>query len=877
MRKKRVASLAIIMAMVLGLAGCGNSKVKTDNVEANAPAVEAVEETNTANDKASGDKAADDGVDLGGMIKDVIKTGEVKDSDKDETIYVITDANGNKQNVIVSEWLKNKDHEDVIEDVSSLTDIENVKGDEEFTQNGEKVTWQANGNPIYYQGKTDKEVPVEVKVTYYLDGAEVTPEQIAGKSGKVKIRFDYINKAKQDGVSVPFIMATGFILDNSCFTNIEVSNGKYISDGSKSVVLGFGLPGLADDLEKTSEKVGVEIPDYFEVTADTTGFKLDMTLTVAATGLVGETIEDIDFSQIEDELNRLVGEYQNGINQLNSGIVAYTNGVSQIASGASQVSDGAAQVSDGASRLSEGTDQLYAGGITLGNALESADIGAGQLKAAFEGDNGVLAGSAKLSGGLDQLNSAVQGINLPEIPDASSLTFTDEQKAAATKAISEAAEKELAEKGVKIDMSDLQALAAMSDEEKVKAITAKAEAAAKQDPNVQKIIKDEAVQGLIASTVDGIIDSKVEEYMASDEGKALVESKVQEYLTNMVTLIMGTDLGSAAIGSAKVDTYITNAYTQLYNNNQNATLADVVISGDVLKNILQFDESSETDKAVYNAIVAKLEAAFGTEENLEKTKAMLTPAVREGVKAEFEKKDENGISKRDYITQQVTEGYVKIIGNAFAAGYGNAYKELGKEMQDIAGKLEYIISVYTNKGVEYGLDQALTMIREEMNSFAPKITSLKEGVAQLASGADQLDQGLNKLYDGVASLDDGLDRIYASVPTLTGGLKDLSSGAGTLSSGAYQLSNGATTLASGAAELDSHGKELVEGSSKLKQATDLIVGKLGDAEKDLDVIANEVKTVIETGKKYENFAGISDGKKGNVKFIIKTGEVAAEE
>lgn len=864
MRKKRVASLAIIMAMVLGLAGCGNSKVKTDNVEANAPAVEAVEETNTANDKASGDKAADDGVDLGGMIKDVIKTGEVKDSDKDETIYVITDANGNKQNVIVSEWLKNKDHEDVIEDVSSLTDIENVKGDEEFTQNGEKVTWQANGNPIYYQGKTDKEVPVEVKVTYYLDGAEVTPEQIAGKSGKVKIRFDYINKAKQDGVSVPFIMATGFILDNSCFTNIEVSNGKYISDGSKSVVLGFGLPGLADDLEKTSEKVGVEIPDYFEVTADTTGFKLDMTLTVAATGLVGETIEDIDFSQIEDELNRLVGEYQNGINQLNSGIVAYTNGVSQIASGASQVSDGAAQVSDGASRLSEGTDQLYAGGITLGNALESADIGAGQLKAAFEGDNGVLAGSAKLSGGLDQLNSAVQGINLPEIPDASSLTFTDEQKAAATKAISEAAEKELAEKGVKIDMSDLQALAAMSDEEKVKAITAKAEAAAKEDPNVQKIIKDEAVQGLIASTVDGIIDSKVEEYMASDEGKALVDSKVQEYCATMIALVMGTadkpsDLAVAAVAGAKVDPVTQATYQAMLGADPNTKPEDVKISPAALA----------YDTETYNALLAEFQKQFAA--SAEDTKAMLTPAVKEGVKANIE------ANYKEEITKQVTEGYVKIIGNAFAAGYGNAYTELGKEMQDIAGKLEYIISVYTNKGVEYGLDQALTMIREEMNSFAPKITSLKEGVAQLASGADQLDQGLNKLYDGVASLDDGLDRIYASVPTLTGGLKDLSSGAGTLSSGAYQLSDGATTLASGAAELDSHGKELVEGSSKLKQATDLIVGKLGDAEKDLDVIANEVKTVIETGKKYENFAGISDGKKGNVKFIIKTGEVAAEE
>ena len=874
MRKKRVASLAIVMAMVLGLAGCGSTSKKSDTIEANAPATESVQEAVEEDKEATTEEGS---ADLGGMISGMIKQSDQVDSDKDETIYVITDASGNKQNVIVSEWLKNKEHADVIEDVSNLTDIENVKGDEQFTQNGDKVTWQANGNPIYYQGKTDKELPVEVKVTYYLDGAEVTPEQIAGKSGKVKIRFEYVNKAKQDDTYVPFIMVTGFFLDNSRFANIQVSNGKYISDGSKSVVLGFGLPGLQKDLDKTTEKVAIEIPDYFEVTADATNFKLDMTLTVAATGLIGESIEGIDFSAIESEVNKLVDEYQKGVSSLASGIVSYTNGVSQISSGATQVSNGATQLANGASRLSDGTVQLYSGGITLANALESADIGAGQLKAAFEGENGVLAGSAKLSGGLDQLNGAVQGINLPEIPDAKDIQFTEDQKAAAIKAISEAAEKELAEKGVKIDMSDLQALAAMSDEEKVKAITAKAEAAAKEDPNVQKIIKDEAVQGLIASTVDGIIESKVDEYMASGDGKDLVDKKVQEYLTNMVTLIMGTDLGSAAIGSAKVNTYITNAYTQLYNNDQNATLADVVISGDVLKNILQFDESSETDKAVYNAIVAKLEAAFGTEENLEKTKAMLTPAVREGVKAEFEKKDENGISKRDYITQQVTEGYVKIIGNAFAAGYGNAYTELGKEMQDIAGKLEYIISVYTNKGVEYGLDQALTMIREEMNSFAPKITSLKDGVAQLADGADQLDQGLNKLYDGVASLDDGLDRIYASVPTLTNGLNELNNGAGTLSSGAAQLSSGASTLASGAAELDGHSKDLVDGSSKLKQATDQIVGKLGDAEKDLDVITAEVQKVIRTGQDYDNFAGLSDDMTGNVKFIIKTAEVSATE
>lgn len=853
MRKKRVASLAIVMAMVLGLAGCGSTSKKSDTIEANAPAVESVQEAVEEDKEVTTEEGS---ADLGGMISGMIKQSDQVDSDKDETIYVITDASGNRQDVIVSEWLKNKEHADVIEDVSNLTDIENVKGDEQFTQNGDKVTWQANGNPIYYQGKTDKELPVEVKVTYYLDGAEVTPEQIAGKSGKVKIRFEYVNKAKQDDTYVPFIMVTGFFLDNSRFANIQVSNGKYISDGSKSVVLGFGLPGLQKDLGKTTEKVAIEIPDYFEVTADATNFKLDMTLTVAATGLIGESIEDIDFSAIESEVNKLVDEYQKGVSSLASGIVSYTNGVSQISSGATQVSSGATQLANGASRLSDGTVQLYSGGITLANALESADIGAGQLKAAFEGENGVLAGSAKLSGGLDQLNGAVQGINLPEIPDAKDIQFTEDQKAAAIKAISEAAEKELAEKGVSISTGDLAALSSMDDNQKTEYITKKAAEAAKEDPNVKKIMASDEVQGLIASTVDGIIEQYTDAYMASDEGKALVEDKVADFNATMVAAVMGTsdkqsDLAKAAVAGARVDDAI-----------KNAGVAGSIPINDL---VVALNDDGSTYSYLRSTVEEKLASSS------EDTKAMLTPAVREGVKANI------AANSKEKITTEVTNGYIQLIGNAFAAGYGNAYSELGKEMQSIAGKMEYIISVYTNKGVEYGIDQALSMVKSEMAAFGPKITALKDGVAQLADGADQLDQGLNKLYDGVASLEDGLDRIYASVPTLTNGLNELNNGAGTLSSGAAQLSSGASTLASGAAELDSHSKDLVDGSSKLKQATDQIVGKLGDAEKDLDVITAEVQKVIRTGQDYDNFAGLSDDMTGNVKFIIKTAEVSATE
>ncbi|MCR5147993.1 MAG: hypothetical protein K6C35_03390 [Eubacterium sp.] len=818
--RKRIVSTALCAAMLISLAGCARvteSKV----VEISDPAAGAAEKVETEKDEDTGE--------IDDILKKTIKTSEIEDSDKDETVYIIADATGAKKDVIVSEWLKNKDKADVIKDISDLTDIENVKGDETFTQDGNEISWQANGNPIYYQGKTDKEIPVELKITYYLDGEEVTPEQIAGKSGSVKIRFEYINKSKKDDVYTPFIMATGFFFDNTKFSNVSVENGKYVSDGNKSVVIGFGLPGLEESLAVDTKKYQFSIPDYFEVTADTTDFKLDMTLTIAATGLVGDSIEDVDLSTLEDKLNGLLAEYQNGVNALVEGISSYTAGVNKVADGASQVAQGAQQLKDGSS-------QLYAGGITLSNALESANIGAGQLKGAFEGESGILAGSGKISEGLNTLNEAVQNISLPTIPSASEIQFTEEQKKAAEEAISKAAEAQLDAEGVSIDLSELEAFASMTDAEKVEAIKKKAEAAAKDDPNVQKIIADENVQGLIANTVDGIIEAKVDEYMASEEGQAQVAAAAQQYKEKTVASILGapeapSELAQAAIGGLQYQ------YAQ-----QGVQLS-----------------AEEAYTALLNGVVAKLDS----DESVAETLAMLTPVVRSKVKENIK------ANYAETIKTQVVEGYKLIIGNAFAAGYGNAYLELGTEMQDIAGKLEYIIKVYANQGVMFGLDQALTMVRSEMTEFGPKIDNLKGGVAQLSDGSKQLDEGLNQLYAGNASLSDGLAKIYASVPTLTSGL-------GSLSSGADQLSTGASQLSSGATELDSHSKELVDGSKQLKGATDQIVVKFGDATDKLDELAENAKKIITAGKEYNNFAGLSDDMKGNVKFIIKTAEISAE-
>ncbi|WP_294787695.1 hypothetical protein [uncultured Eubacterium sp.] len=378
------------------------------------------------------------------ILTQVLKTQtDVRSEDatkKEETVYVVADPDGSPNEVIVSDWLKNFDGADTIEDFSNLRDIENVKGDETFTQGADgKLTWQADGNDIYYQGKTDKELPIDMKMTYYLDGEKITPENLAGKSGKVTIRVDYTNKEKtEEGVYVPFAAVTGMML-NKDFTNVEVTNGKVVSDGSNQVVVGFAFPGLSESLDLDSKNMeDVNIPEYVEVTADVKDFSLDTTMTFIMSDILQEldVDQDIDLSGIEDAIDSLsdaskqlvdgskelvdgtgtlldgIKAYTTGVSTLKSGINAYTGGVAQVKSGMDAYTDGVAQVAGGTKQLEEKSGDLK-DGITqlVGGAL--------QVQTYFEGDNGIVSGANKLSAGIEQLDAALNaGVTADEAAQA---------------------------------------------------------------------------------------------------------------------------------------------------------------------------------------------------------------------------------------------------------------------------------------------------------------------------------------------------------------------------------------------------------------------------------------------------------------------------
>lgn len=330
---------------------------------------------------------------------------------KEETAYVVMDADGNVTKSSVAEWIRNGKSQDKINDVSSLKDIENTANDKSFTQDGNKLVWDAGGSDIKYKGNTDKELPVKVNVSYYLDGQKMSASEIAGQKGHVEIRFSYkVNDSVESGgytFKTPFTMASGVLLDDEHFTDIEVEGGKVIDDGSKCVCLGIAFPNLKSNLN--TDISALDIPESVSIKAYTDKFEIDGTYTVALSGMFAD-MDLSDTGSLQDKVSELKGamnQLSSASNQLVSGASKLADGAATLDSkagdlkaGAGSLSSGSAELSSGAKSLSDGSAQLAQGTQKALDGTKSLKDGTGALK---EGSANLAEGSGQLKAGTDAL------------------------------------------------------------------------------------------------------------------------------------------------------------------------------------------------------------------------------------------------------------------------------------------------------------------------------------------------------------------------------------------------------------------------------------------------------------------------------------------
>ena len=313
---------------------------------------------------------------------------------KSETVYAVMNGDGSIKSTTVSEHLYGASGLANVTDKTTLTDIQNTESDAEFTQNGEELVWNTNDTDVYYKGNTDKALPIDVKVTYALDGQEAALEDIIGKSGHLTVTVNLKNNetgtvnvnGKDRTIVTPLITAVGVILGEDA-SNVTAEHGMIESAAKSSVAAFVTLPGVKDSLSGLLPDEVDSIEDYLQdtvtVEADVEDFTCPQVMVACATSTAALGTDNVfDLSSIND--------LTDGINQLNDAM--------------SQLMDGASQLVDGTSQLAGGVLALLDGANTLNNGAAALDDGLGQLT---NGLDTLSANNAALNAGAQQVADGV--------------------------------------------------------------------------------------------------------------------------------------------------------------------------------------------------------------------------------------------------------------------------------------------------------------------------------------------------------------------------------------------------------------------------------------------------------------------------------------
>lgn len=793
---------------------------------------------------------------------------DTQDVYKEETVYVNADATGNSDEVTVSDWLKNSGSvSGNLTDESILKEIKNVKGDETFTENGDQLTWNTAGEDIYYQGTTDKELPVSVKLTYFLDGKEVKPDELKGKSGHLKIQVQYTNNekktvtvdGKEEEVYTPFVMMTGMILPNETFSNVTIDNGKVISDGSRNIVVGFGMPGLKDSLDldeettKEAEDKGVTIPENFEMEADVTDFTMSSTFTVALTDL----LDDMDMDNIID-----VDSLKDSLNELEDAALELVSGSGTLADGASTLADGVSSYTAGADELNAGIQKYLGSNGELNGSVTEYVNGVGKVvkgvkdytsgtNALANGVTSYVVGEQKIAAGAAQLSQLSKGL---------------EQVQTAVDTLSKAADG----KGEATD--DL-------------VIAANQLAAGTKQ--LQAVLGSEEVTALLTQ-VNGMVTTGNELISATESLSASLQTGIATPVANIAAALTGMETQLNAINTqlgtlqSDCETAVADVNAKItdYNTKVDAAQAAANTSKTQIANAisaLQVQLNATTDESVRDQISTAITALQNAQ------------TAADGL---------NNVQKASAITVSVPTFDLSAITSGAATLQTNlkTFKEtaaaLQQQLPEMQKKLDAIAAAkdsFPSDSISQ-LTASVTQLNQGMQGLNTGLGTLSGGLGQLNTSVQAqfptAIQGITELNGGFMQLGSYNTSLLSGAEKLKGSSSTLAAGAGTLQSGTNQLASGLNTLGSqmsaGAAKLSANSNALREGASSLSEGAKKLADGMDQFDKEgtsklkstvedeFGDVLDRLKALTSDDCTYNTFSGKDSKMDGSVKFVIET-------
>ena len=804
----------------------------------------------------------------------VSNTSTLKTNTRDEMVYVFGKADGTQDHVTVTE----------------------------------KVT-DANGDTTTNQSSSSKSAPVSMKVTYKLNGVETKPEDMIGKSGKVTIRYDYTNNEKKtikvNGKSqtayVPFTMITGTLLPTDKFSNVEVTNGKVSKVGDNIIALGMTMPGLKDtlNLKFDGESLDMDIPEYFEISADVNDFELDMSMSVATTSVLNDVdVDDFSLAKLEDKMNELqsaadqltdgtvtlqdgtqtladsIPALTDGVNQLNdgagtlkNGIYAYTDGATALAAGAGQLKGGLSTYTAGVAQLAKGSDTLTTGIAAYTTGASKLSAGAGTLKKGIED---YTAGVAQLADGSTQLKD---GLSTYTAGVAAAASGTADLKSGINAYTTGAKNLGNGAAALKKGINDYTA-----------GVTKAADGALQVSNGVSQL-KKMLTEKMAADLKNNITAYKTNQNITTDV-ENLTKAAVQAGLSD-ITIADDLTVLAKTSETEKIEAKITEMYNKyliaytnsVVNNGAGSQLTGLYASQ---LGLLVKASGNQGAASALSQVATQLAASTGSLETLEKGAEDVS----------------NGLNTLNSMNKTLNDG---------AAQLNDGLVELNKNNDNLNNGIASLdTGVSTLNSSNEKLNTGASQLQAGVVKLNENSKALNDGVAQIDTGLTELNGNNKALNDGAAQINGGLVQLNANNDTINGGIDQIDSGLITLNANNSTLNGGIAQLYNGFATLNANNPALRDGSSQLADGTSTLksssatladgVTQLNDGAitlkdgmaefnasgikaitslvgNDADTAVDTIKEVIKLGKNYNSFLDKKDGKESSVTFIYKTAEL----
>lgn len=667
---------------------------------------------------------------------------------KDETVYVLCGSDGSISKIIVSDWLKNGSQESTIQDKTNLSDIEVTKGETNYQLDNNKMTvWDANGGDVYYQGTSIEKLPVDMKVTYELDGKNISTQDLEGKSGKVKINYQFTNNTYQmvdvNGVQtkiyVPFTMLTGLMLDNQQFSNIKVSNGKIVNLGDSSIVMGFALPGMQENLNISD--TDLELPTNIEIEADVKEFSFGSTMTLAT----NELFNELDLSNVENEtdLMQSMSALTDGMAQLLDGSSQLYENLGLLLEKSDELVNGIYQIADAVSTLKTAGGSLYDGTVSLRDNLKTLENGLGELVK----NNDTLNGGAKqvfnslLTMANQQLNEAgldQLGIQIPTLTIDNYTTV-------------------------------LEQLITSLDADKVyNAAYQKALDTVTKEVNAKE---DEIKQGVI-SAVEKEVTSSV---------TMQVQANVKQQVTEVIKQQVTSSIQSQSDSVYQAAVYPT-VLQQCINNGMSEEQAKNYLQSEAGINLLNQAVQSLTDEQKNQAVSTAIEQKMNSDD----IQQMIKTNVNEQMNSDDLQKQMQSIVSEKMESQEIQSTIQENI-----AKQKQYYIDLAMSGDDVVSQIASAVAK-----VSEGASQIVTLkgSLDQYHVFYNGLLQYTNGVASVYQGSQQLSAGASTLADYMLQANDGLTQLDSAMTELKTKSGALPEGVSLLKDGSMQLSDGLKTF-----------------------------------------------------------------------------------